>query len=35
MRLPAAWRAKVTPWPVRARFDDPAAVDALLAKIGL
>jgi tetraacyldisaccharide 4'-kinase len=35
VRLPAAWRDRVTPWPVAARFDDPAALDALLAKIGL
>jgi tetraacyldisaccharide 4'-kinase len=34
-RLSPEWRAKVTPWPVRAEFDDPAAFDALLAKIGL
>jgi tetraacyldisaccharide 4'-kinase len=30
VRLPAAWRARVTAWPVRARFDDEAALDALL-----
>lgn len=35
VRLPPAWRARVTPWPVRARFDDPAAVAELLAKVGL
>jgi tetraacyldisaccharide 4'-kinase len=35
VRLPPAWRARVTPWPVRAAFDDPAALDALLARIGL
>jgi tetraacyldisaccharide 4'-kinase len=35
VRLPAAWREKVTPWPVRAEFDDPATLDALLAKIGV
>ncbi|MGA0603755.1 tetraacyldisaccharide 4'-kinase [Caulobacter sp. KR2-114] len=34
-RLPPAWRAKVTPWPVRARFDDEAALDALLTGAGL
>ncbi|HEY3948980.1 tetraacyldisaccharide 4'-kinase [Phenylobacterium sp.] len=34
-RLPQAWRARVTPWPVAAVFDDPAALDALLAKAGL
>jgi tetraacyldisaccharide 4'-kinase len=33
VRLPAAWRARVAPWPVRARFDDPAALDALLARV--
>jgi tetraacyldisaccharide 4'-kinase len=31
-RLPAAWRARVTPWPVRAVFEDEAALDAILAK---
>ena len=35
VRLPAAWRDKVTPWPVRARFDDPEALEALLKGIGL
>jgi tetraacyldisaccharide 4'-kinase len=35
VRLPAAWRERVTPWPVAARFDAPKALDALLAKIGL
>ena len=35
VRLPAKWRERVTPWPVRARFDDPAAVEELLAKVGL
>jgi tetraacyldisaccharide 4'-kinase len=34
-RLPPAWRARVTPWPVRIAFDDPAALDALLASAGL
>jgi tetraacyldisaccharide 4'-kinase len=34
-RLPPEWQARVTPWPVRAVFDDPAALDALLAKAGL
>ena len=29
-RLPAAWRARVQAWPVRARFEDEAAVRALL-----
>jgi tetraacyldisaccharide 4'-kinase len=35
VRLPAKWREKITPWPVRARFDDEAAVEDLLAKAGL
>lgn len=35
VRLPPAWQTRVTPWPVRAEFDDPAALDALLTKIGL
>lgn len=30
VRLPAAMRADVTPWPVVARFEDEAALDALL-----
>jgi tetraacyldisaccharide 4'-kinase len=30
VRLPPAWRERVTPWPVRARFDDEAALDRLL-----
>jgi len=29
-RLPPAWRARVTAWPVRARFEDEAAAKALL-----
>ncbi|MGC1300787.1 MAG: tetraacyldisaccharide 4'-kinase, partial [Caulobacteraceae bacterium] len=29
-RLPADWRGRVTPWPVRARFEDEAALDSLL-----
>lgn len=33
IRLPPAWRERVTPWPVRARFDDEAALEELLAKI--
>ena len=28
IRLPPAWRSRVTPWPVRARFDDEAALVA-------
>ena len=35
VRLPSSWQARVTPWPVRAEFDDPAALDAFLAKAGL
>ena len=35
VRLPADWQARVTPWPVHAEFDDPAALDALLARVGL
>jgi tetraacyldisaccharide 4'-kinase len=35
VRLPPAWRARVTAWPVAAVFDDPAALDALLASVGL
>jgi tetraacyldisaccharide 4'-kinase len=31
-RLPADWRARITAWPVRARFEDEAAVDRLLAR---
>jgi tetraacyldisaccharide 4'-kinase len=33
VRLPPAWRPRVAAWPVRARFDDGAALDALLAKV--
>jgi len=33
VRLPAAWRARVTPWPVRAAFDDEDALDRLLATV--
>jgi len=29
-RLPAAWRARVTAWPVRAVFDDEAALERML-----
>jgi tetraacyldisaccharide 4'-kinase len=31
-RLPAAWRTRIKPWPVRAVFEDEAALEALLAK---
>ena len=30
VRLPQAWRPRIAAWPVRARFDDEAALDALL-----
>lgn len=33
VRLPRDWRARVTPWPVRARFEDEAGLDALLDKV--
>jgi tetraacyldisaccharide 4'-kinase len=29
-RLPLAWRGRVTPWPVEARFEDEAALDRIL-----
>jgi tetraacyldisaccharide 4'-kinase len=32
VRLPAAWRERVIVWPVRARFLDEAALDALLLR---
>jgi tetraacyldisaccharide 4'-kinase len=35
VRLSPDWRARVTAWPVRARFEDEAALDALLARAGL
>ncbi len=35
IRLPQAWRTRVTPWPVRAVFDDLDALDALLARLSL
>lgn len=35
VRLPPDWRARVTAWPVRARFEDEATLDALLARAGL
>jgi tetraacyldisaccharide 4'-kinase len=34
-RLPPAWRARVVAWPVRAVFEDSAAVDSLLARLSL
>lgn len=33
VRLPKAWRDKVTPWPVRARFDDERALTRLLSSV--
>jgi tetraacyldisaccharide 4'-kinase len=30
VRLPPAWRTQVVAWPVRARFEDEAALDRLL-----
>jgi len=32
-RLPPAWRTRVTAWPVEARFEDVAALDALLLPV--
>ena len=31
-RLPPGWQGRIAAWPVRAVFDDEAALDALLAK---
>ena len=31
-RLPAQVQTQVTPWPIRARFEDPAAIEALLMR---
>jgi tetraacyldisaccharide 4'-kinase len=31
VRLPPAWRARVAAWPVRARFEDEAALERLLS----
>ena len=33
VKLPMAWRARVEAWPVRARFEDEAALDRLLATV--
>jgi len=33
VRLPPAWRERVAAWPVRAAFEDEAALDALLARV--
>ena len=32
-RLPATWRDRIAPWPVKVTFDDEVALDALLAKV--
>lgn len=32
-RLPAAWKSRITAWPVRVQFDDGAALDRLLASL--
>ncbi len=32
IRLPGEWRDRIAAWPVRARFEDEAALDALLAR---
>ncbi|HEX8569627.1 MAG TPA: tetraacyldisaccharide 4'-kinase [Caulobacteraceae bacterium] len=34
VRLPPAWRARVAAWPVRARFEDEAALARLLQRVG-
>jgi tetraacyldisaccharide 4'-kinase len=33
VRLPPAWRGRVAAWPVRARFEDPAALQRLLDQV--
>lgn len=33
VRLPSSWRSKVAPWPVRAGFEDEAALDRLLSAL--
>jgi tetraacyldisaccharide 4'-kinase len=33
VRLPPGWRERVTAWPVRARFEDERALDALLSAL--
>jgi tetraacyldisaccharide 4'-kinase len=33
-RLPKPWRQRIAAWPVRARFEDEAAIDALLPELG-
>ena len=32
-RLPPAWRERITAWPVRARFEDEAALERLLTQV--
>ena len=32
-RLPPAWRSRIAAWPVRARFEDVAALDEMLAGV--
>jgi tetraacyldisaccharide 4'-kinase len=34
VRLPLAWRERIVAWPVRARFEDEAALERLLAPFG-
>lgn len=33
VKLPPAWRARVTAWPVEARFEDESALEGLLAAV--
>jgi tetraacyldisaccharide 4'-kinase len=33
VRLPPPWRERIAAWPVRARFEDEAALDALLGRV--
>jgi tetraacyldisaccharide 4'-kinase len=33
VRLPPAWRDRIVAWPVRARFEDEAAVEGLLDRV--
>ncbi len=34
VKLPPAWRGRITAWPVEVRFEDEAALDRLLAGVG-